>query len=143
MEIADTALGKFIQKSYLRRLLLVVAVLTAVQLFVSPVAYLLGGIPACVAVTLAGAICLGVGVFSITLGELIGGKHAALIRFGFDMTIRMGILLLTCFVVQEQWPDLMQYGFVPWLAVLNMIGLSLEVFVLVSSLPGSVSGGIG
>ena len=99
MDIAETALGKFIQKSYFCRLLLVVAVLLVVQILVAPITYFVGGASACLAFTLAGSVCLGVGIFSITLGELIGGTHAALIRFGFDMAIGMTVLLAACFLL--------------------------------------------
>ena len=59
------------------------------------------------------------------------------------MVVRMAVLLSACFVVQHQSPELMSHGFVPWLAALNMVGLTLEVLVLIASMSSNSDGSVG
>lgn len=143
MDIAESPFGRFIQKSFLNRLLMVCAVPLFVLGVVLPVVYFAARGPSVIAFALAWGICFGIGLFSLSAAELIRGEQAILVRFGFDMVVRMAILLSACFIVQHQSPELMSHGFVPWLAALNMVGLTLEVLVLIASMSSSSDGSVG
>ena len=133
MGITESWFQKLARKSLVTRALLVSAVLLVLFLAGAPIVSIVGGKMSLAACSVAFISCWSIGMVSLATAELYHGQFAMLYQFGTDMAIRMVGLLGLCWIVDSQFPTLIDYGFVVFILVFNLVGLAVGIAVLVNS----------
>jgi hypothetical protein len=116
------------------RLLVLLAVVVLVLGVVAPLAYGARGSAGLAAASLAAAICLLGGGFSLVAGEILSGEKLILARLLAEMAFRMGLPLAACVVVLLNARPLVEAGFGIYLLVFYLPVLVVEILLSVARL---------